>query len=300
MHQQTNNKYIITRDFSVSGEEFSLLYNEEYDYLQTNPQPNNNQIGNYYQSESYISHTDGSRGVFEKIYQFVKKYTLFKKIKLLEKYIPQKGTLLDIGAGTGDFLRVAKQKGWQVFGVEPEQKAIAIAKQKGIELQQNTQQINQTFDCITMWHVLEHIPNLQEQICFLHKHLNQNGILIIAVPNYKSKDAQIYGKYWAAYDVPRHLWHFSKISIHKLFTENGFQIKTIKPMFFDAFYVSLLSEKYKTGRINYLKGFINGVYSNFSAIKTGEYSSLMYIIKKRNEVGEKVEKEIDIVPRGTL
>ncbi|GIZ15089.1 class I SAM-dependent methyltransferase [Capnocytophaga catalasegens] len=278
MNTSPDNLYIKTKDFSVSKEDFSLFYNEEYDYLQTFPQPEN--IAKYYESEDYISHTDRNKGLFEKIYQLVKRYMLSRKVQLLEKYIKNKGTLLDIGAGTGDFLRIAQKKGWQVTGVEPNQKAIDNARKKNISLYKNLEEVQRTFDCITLWHVLEHIPNLQLQIDFINKHLQTNGILIIAVPNYKSKDAFIYQEFWAGYDVPRHLWHFSKTSISKLFSDNHFQIINIKPMLFDAFYISLLSEKYKTGKINFIKGFVNGFRSNLSAIQTGEYSSLIYILKK--------------------
>ncbi|MDO4879792.1 MAG: class I SAM-dependent methyltransferase [Capnocytophaga sp.] len=265
-------------DYSVSKEIFYLKYNEKYDLYQTEPVPEN--LSFYYQSNNYISHTDSKKSFFEKIYQVAKKYMLQQKISLIEKYIPQKGKILDIGAGTGDFLRVAKEKKWQIAGVEPEAKARSRAEEKGIFLEENQNHINEKYDAITMWHVLEHIPDTEKQIQFLDNHLSENGIVVIAVPNFKSKDAKIYGKYWAAYDVPRHLWHFSKTSIHLLFKEKGFQLIKIKPMWLDAFYVSLLSEKYKTGKINFIKGIFNGFLSNWSALRTGEYSSLIYILKK--------------------
>ena len=263
-------------DYSVSGEEFSLVYDKYYQLYYTTPIPEN--LGKYYQSNAYISHTDGKRGFFEKLYQWVKKYTLQRKMQLIEKYIP-KGKLLDIGAGTGDFLRVAKGRGWKVMGIEPEVKARDRAGEKGIFLQNSQDRVEETFEVITLWHVLEHIPNLKEEIDFLKEHLNQEGLLIIAVPNYRSRDAQYYKEYWAAYDVPRHLWHFSKESIRLLFEEKGFELIEIKPMFFDAFYVSLLSEKYKSGKMNFFKGFYQGFCSNLSAICTGEYSSLIYLLK---------------------
>lgn len=263
-------------DYSVSKEEFFLEYDPVYKLYRTTPVPQ--ELGRYYQSDVYISHTDGKKGLFEKLYQWVKTYTLQQKIKLIEHYVPQ-GKLLDIGAGTGDFLRVAAQRGWSVSGVEPEKKARDRAEEKGILLKEDKTHITDTYQVITLWHVLEHVPNLQEQIAFLKDHLTKGGLLVIAVPNYRSRDAQHYGKYWAAYDVPRHLWHFSQESIRLLFTEKGFQLIGVKPMPFDAFYVSLLSEKYKTGSMNFLKGGYQGLLSNFSALKTGEYSSLIYLLK---------------------
>ena len=263
-------------DYSVSKEEFFLEYEPVYKLYRTTPVPQ--ELGRYYQSDAYISHTDGKKGLFEKLYQWVKTYTLQQKIKLIEHYVPQ-GKLLDIGAGTGDFLRVAAQRGWSVSGVEPEKKARDRAEEKGILLKEDKTHITDTYQVITLWHVLEHVPNLQEQIAFLKDHLTIGGLLVIAVPNYRSRDAQHYGKYWAAYDVPRHLWHFSQESIRLLFTEKGFQLIGVKPMPFDAFYVSLLSEKYKTGSMNFLKGGYQGLLSNLSALKTGEYSSLIYLLK---------------------
>lgn len=264
------------KDYSISGEKFSLVYDDIYKLYRTTPVPEN--LKKYYQSKTYISHTDGNKGLFERLYQLVKKYTLQQKIKLIEKYV-SKGKLLDIGAGTGDFLRVAQERGWQVSGIEPEAKARHRAGEKGIFLEEKQENISTTFEVITLWHVLEHIPHLQEQIHFLKNHLSKEGLLLIAVPNYKSKDAQHYGDYWAAWDVPRHLWHFSQESIRLLFQQQGFELIGVKPMYFDAFYVSLLSEKYKSGKMNFLKGCYNGLCSNISAFSTGEYSSLIYLLK---------------------
>ena len=266
-------------DYSVSKEIFHLKYNEKYQLYKTEPIPE--KLGIYYQSEEYISHTDSKKTFIEKIYQYVKKYMLQKKINLIHKYTKNKGKILDIGAGTGDFLKIAQENGWKITGIEPERKARNRAGEKGVLLEENQEKIDDKYDVITMWHVLEHIPDLENQIIFLKNHLTDNGILVIAVPNYKSKDAQIYKQFWAAFDVPRHIWHFSKKSIQLIFEEKGFNLIETKPMPFDAFYVSLLSEKYKTGKVSYFKGFFNGLLSNLSAIRTGEYSSLIYILKKK-------------------
>lgn len=277
-------KILKVTDHYLSKEEFSLKYNPKYDWFETFPKPEN--ISDYYKGD-YISHTDSKKGLIDFCYQFVKKITLKQKIKLIEKYLPQKGFLLDIGAGSGDFLHSAQQNHWKINGVEPSQNARNKAKNKGIILHETFQNINQKHHCITMWHSLEHISELKEQINFLKNNLYDNGILVIAVPNYKSKDAQIYKEFWAAYDVPRHLWHFSQQSIEKLFSEFDFQIIEKKQMIFDAFYVSLLSEKYKTGKNNFIKAFYNGLISNIYGMKTNEFSSMIYILKK-------------IVPRGTI
>ena len=165
-------------------------------------------------------------------------------------------------------------------GVEPNSKAKKIAEDKSeLHLKNSIEEINAQYDVITMWHVLEHVPNLLEYIAKLKLLLKENGVLIVAVPNHKSYDATYYKEWWAAYDVPRHLWHFSKKSISVLFGKAEMKIEKIVPMYFDSFYVSLLSEKYKTGSSNFIKAFFIGLLSNLKAISTKEYSSLIYIIK---------------------
>ncbi len=272
--------YLKTKDYSVSGESFELTFDEDKQMLITTPQPES--LNKYYESEDYISHTDASKSLVDKIYQVVKKYSLAKKLVLIESLSSGSKKLLDVGAGTGDFLSIAKNNKWNVFGVEPNTRANQLASKKGLQLFANIEELGETnFDVITLWHVLEHLPNLESQIEKFKALLSDNGSLIIAVPNYKSYDAKKYGAYWAAYDVPRHLWHFSQSAIKRLFSNMDMEVVKTKPMIFDSFYVSLLSEKYKTGKQNFLRGFISGLKSNLSAINTGEYSSLIYIIKKR-------------------
>lgn len=275
-----NNIYIKVKDHSVSGEEFSLLLDDDLQLLKTYPQPTSNELGRYYESEDYISHTDNKRSLFEKAYHIVKVKALKDKVSILENEYPAKGKLLDIGAGTGDFLLQAKQAGWDTTGIEPNAKAKNSAESKGVTFINDTSTVgNNTFDAVTMWHVLEHVPNVQKQITELNRIVKPNGIIIIAVPNFNSYDAKYYGKHWAAYDVPRHLWHFSKTAIKNLFESQGMKLVKILPMKFDSFYVSLLSEKYKTGKMNFIKGFITGLRSNLKAAKNSEYSSHIYIIK---------------------
>ena len=274
-------KFITVKDFSVSGESFSLLYNEAYDLLKTHPQPSLESLPSYYESEDYISHTDGKRTLFEKMYHLVKSNAIKNKVKLINQWQPEKGTLLDIGAGTGDFLLEAKKQNWIITGIEPNDKAKQIAIQKGVSFETNLEELaDESFDMISMWHVLEHVPNLEEHIATLKRLLKSNGTIIIAVPNFKSYDAKYYKEFWAAYDVPRHLWHFSKTAIKKLFADQNMQLKKVKPMWFDSFYVALLSEKYKTGKMNFVKGFFIGLLSNCSGLQKKEFSSHIYIIKK--------------------
>jgi ubiquinone/menaquinone biosynthesis C-methylase UbiE len=278
-----NKKHFLTvKDHSVSKEIFDLYYDEELDMLITSPQPELQNLGKYYESEDYISHTDNKRSLFEKAYHFVKNIALQNKLNLINSEQPKKGKLLDIGAGTGDFLLTAKNNGWETIGVEPSERAKNIAKQKGILFVEEISSLeNNSLDVITMWHVLEHVPNLEVQIQELKRLLKPTGTLIVAVPNYKSFDANHYQTFWAAYDVPIHFWHFSKKSIQLLFERVDIKLEKILPMKFDSFYVSLLSEKYKTGKMNYIKAFFIGLKSNWRAKKTNEFSSHIYVLKNK-------------------
>ncbi|UQD55593.1 bifunctional 2-polyprenyl-6-hydroxyphenol methylase/3-demethylubiquinol 3-O-methyltransferase UbiG [Flavobacterium sp. K5-23] len=272
--------FLTLKDYSVSKETFDLYQDEALDMLVTFPQPDENNLARYYESADYISHTDSKRSLFEKAYHFVKNIALKNKLDLINSLQSNKGRILDIGAGTGEFLSVTKQNGWQTTGVEPSDKAKSIAMNKGISFVENTSELeSNTFDVITMWHVLEHVPDLDKQLKELKRLLKVDGTLIVAVPNFKSFDAKHYGKFWAAYDVPIHFWHFSKTSIKLLFEKEGMQLKKVLPMKFDSFYVSLLSEKYKTGKMNFIKAFFVGLRSNWKGKRNFEYSSHIYVIK---------------------
>lgn len=267
-----------TKDYMVSGETFSIVKRPGQSYLETQPVPES--LESYYESDAYVSHTDAKDSFFEKAYQVVKQITLKQKVGSIGKPNSSKSKLLDFGAGTGDFLQVAENKGWKVYGVEPNEQARKLAKKKGLDLLSSLEESKASqFDVITLWHVLEHVPNLKETLNQLQTLLKPGGILVIAVPNYKSWDAKKYKEFWAAYDVPRHLWHFDREAMKQLFPISLQQIKT-KPMWFDAFYVCLLSEKYRAGKTNWLKGGFNGLRSNLSACFTKEFSSIVYYYQK--------------------
>jgi len=279
----SNKKHFLTvKDYSVSKETFDLYYDETLDMLITHPQPSLENLGKYYESEDYISHTDNKRSLFEKLYHFIKSIALKNKINLINSLQPKKGRILDIGAGTGEFLSVAKNDGWLTIGVEPSERAKAIAKNKGVSFVEETSELeNHSFDVISMWHVLEHVPDLDKQIKELKRLLKPTGTLIVAVPNFKSFDAKHYGKFWAAFDVPIHFWHFSKTAIKLLFEKEEIKLEKVLPMKFDSFYVSLLSEKYKSGKMNFIKAFFTGLQSNLKAKMNFEYSSHIYILKNK-------------------
>lgn len=280
MDIQNKKHFLTVKDHSVSKETFELYHDEKLDMLITSPQPSLDNLGRYYESEDYISHTDSKRSLFEKAYHFVKNIALKNKLQLINKEQVSKGKILDIGAGTGDFLSVAMQDGWETTGIEPSDRAKSIAIKKGISFVENTYGLSDhSFDVVSMWHVLEHVPDLDFQIKELKRILKPSGTLIVAVPNFKSYDAKHYGAYWAAYDVPIHFWHFSKNAIKMLFAKEEMMLEKVLPMKFDSFYVSLLSEKYKNGKMNLIKAFWIGLESNRRAKQNFEYSSHIYVIK---------------------
>lgn len=275
--------FLSLKDHSVSGESFQLRYNEDLDMLETYPQPEEERLSEYYKSEDYISHTDTKRNLLERVYHLVRRISLKRKLKLINTFNSEEKTLLDIGCGTGDFLQVAQQEGWSVTGIEPDDSAREIANSKTDNSVFNISHLDElgenSFDVITLWHVLEHLPKLETHIQLFKHLLKPNGTLIIAVPNFKSYDAQLYKNYWAAYDVPRHLWHFSKHSIQELFKNVGLELVKTLPMKFDAYYVCLLSEKYKSGWMNPFKAFWFGYLSNLKGRASKEYSSHIYVLK---------------------
>lgn len=279
--QTTNSEnYFKVKDHFLTQKEFYLNKNSEFGYLETHPIPEN--LSEFYKSENYISHTDSRKSLFEKVYQKLKLYNIrYKFSKLNHKENGKK--LLDIGCGTGDFLQFAQKKGLKVFGIEPNQKAIEIAKNKigrEGEFFDELSDTDETFDSITLWHVLEHIPDLNRTLIEIKSKLKSEGELIIAVPNYKSFDAKFYQSFWAAYDVPRHLWHFSPEDFDRLMNHHGMKIVNKYPLLLDSFYVSLLSEKYKGNRWGIFRAMLIGTISNFLGFWNGNYSSIIYKIKK--------------------
>jgi len=279
-------KLLECNDFTTSKENFTIVSCGTCDFTFTNPRPLNENLGNYYKSDMYISHTNNSKGIFNWLYQTIRNYAVGNKVALL-KSITKEGTHLDIGCGTGEFLNACKNAGYSTKGIEPSELARTQAKNNyNLAVSDNTdltQFSEEEFDSISMWHVLEHVPNLNETISQFHKILKPNGKIIIAVPNYKSWDASYYKEFWAAWDVPIHLWHFSKSTIEKIFKNHEFSLRKTKPMIFDSFYVSLLSEEFKIGKKNFIKGFIIGLISNLIGfISKRGHSSTIYVFEKKN------------------
>lgn len=272
------------KDYTVSGQAFMLTECKACLARFTQDVPDATAIGIYYKSDDYISHTDTSKGLINRLYQLVRKRTIRQKRKLICRITGlQQGALLDVGSGTGFFAAEMKRKGWMVTGLEPDFAARQIAaKNNGIELKDINEFFHLqpgTFDVITLWHVLEHVHDLQEYMAQLKKLLKPEGKLVIAVPNYTSADAAIYGQFWAAYDVPRHLYHFSPSSVKKLAEKHGLKISKHYPMWFDSFYVAMLSSRYKNGTTNLFSAFLNGLRSNLKAISdVKKCSSVIYVL----------------------
>jgi 2-polyprenyl-3-methyl-5-hydroxy-6-metoxy-1,4-benzoquinol methylase len=284
-NNHTFHHFLRCSDYTTTKEEFNIIRCSECSFLITSPRPSQSEIGKYYQSDKYISHTGSSKNLTDKLYLLARSYSLSKKRHLIERHL-KPGTLLDYGSGTGEFLNHCSIHGWKVEGVEPSQEAKSKAKQFAhLIIHSDLEELtNRKFQVITLWHVLEHIHTLTDTLKRLTELLHEKGKIIIAVPNPESYDAKKYQQYWAAYDVPRHLWHFKKKDISALLKQSGLTLVDIQPMKLDSFYVSLLSESYKHGtryRLRQLiSAFFNGLTSNRKAKLEMNYSSLIYIAEK--------------------
>lgn len=282
------NEVLNCADFSLTQERFDIIECPGCTLRVTFPIPPADKIAPYYNFTEYISHTDINEGWMNKLYHKVRKRTLTQKTNWIQSlFTGYKGNLLEIGAGTGAFANAMNMKGWKVTALEPDELTRNRAKDNyNLELLPIEALYNlpeKSFDVITLWHVLEHVHDLNGYFNAVHKLLKPNGRLIIAVPNYTSFDAQYYKSFWAAYDVPRHLYHFSPKSIDFLSNKYRFKVVEIKPMWFDSFYVSLLSEKYrKTGYFGVLRAFMIGIISNLLAFRNNnKASSVIYEIKHK-------------------
>lgn len=274
------------KDHFITGENFPILKCDGCGLHFTGHLPAISELGKYYKSDDYISHSDTRKGLINQVYHFVREYMLARKLKILKKHTgKEKGRLLDIGAGTGYFLHYASQKGWSVSGTEKDPDARKVAAEKwGIDIKPDTELFRQSgeiYDAITLWHVMEHLPDLDTHWKGISSKLTPEGVLIIALPNPESTDAKQYGAFWAAWDVPRHLWHFSPAQVMQLAGKHGFRIEAMHRMPFDSFYISMMSEKYRNSTFPLLKGLIAGKISWLvSLFDTAKCSSVIYVLRK--------------------
>ncbi|WP_373514683.1 class I SAM-dependent methyltransferase [Persicitalea sp.] len=280
--------FLKVKDHTVSQAEFQIVACGVCGFKFTNPRPPAEEIGQYYESAEYISHHDEARDLMSTIYNKVRDHTTQQKINLLDRAVEKKDNLLDVGSGAGFFLSQAKAAGWQVTGTEPNSQARDIGQNRvGEDIYETIEDsffANKKYDAITMWHVLEHVHRLNETLAWLHEHLAPKGKLFIAVPNPESDDAQAFKENWAAYDVPRHLYHFSKKSMQQLAKKHGFLVQEILPMWFDAYYVGLLSTRYQSGKTSLPQSVWRGTASNWKGRKSADgspnTSSLIYVLGK--------------------
>lgn len=274
--------WLTCKDHTVSQECFDIVRCRSCGFRFTNPRPEESRIGQYYQSEDYISHSNTKKGLINTLYHWVRLYTVRKKFARVQRWAPE-ASILDHGVGTGEFLAYCKEQGWETLGLEPDEGAREFAgAEYGLDVRPDEtlwELEDKKYGVITLWHVLEHVPRLRETIEQLRRVLHDRGTLFVAVPNCSSYDAWKYENDWAAYDVPRHLYHFIPSDIERLFGLFDMKVRAIKPMKFDAFYVSMMSEKHGGGSI--LKGALNGWRSNWRANdKNHRYSSQLYILQK--------------------
>jgi 2-polyprenyl-3-methyl-5-hydroxy-6-metoxy-1,4-benzoquinol methylase len=274
------------KDYTATGETFDIVRCASCDVRITSPRPDPDHLGKYYQSNSYVSHSDKPSTLLDALYHSIRSFALQWKYRLIKEYsLAEPTSVLDFGSGTGDFLKVCQSKGLQVSGVEPSEKARTISRHRnGISVNERLDSGLTAVDIITAWHVLEHVPDITNTLNALRHCLKENGTMFIAVPNPLSADAKKYGSHWAGYDVPRHLWHFSKESMIRALEQTGFSCIGIEPMKLDAYYVSLLSEKYMKGKLtplNMAMAAKNGFTSNMKAKADNNHSSLIYIARKK-------------------
>lgn len=275
-------RYLSGKDYFLTGEPFNIIQCAACGFLMTEPVPPPDAIGRYYESTEYISHDAEEKNLLTFLYRTARFFTIRSKYRQFKKYSAGP-RLLDIGCGTGEFLGFCKKKGALCSGIEPNPKARRVASEKyGLEIKDKISFMHEeerSYDCITMWHVLEHVHDLNGTLTLLRKTLKESGILILALPNPGSWDAKHYGEHWAAFDLPRHLYHFRTEHVEALANKYGFILKKILPQYLDAFYISMLSEKYRHGKKDPLRGVINGIRSNFTAPKPSfGYSSHIYIL----------------------
>lgn len=273
--------FLKVKDHMITKEVFEIVSCETCGFKFTNPVPEDDKIGDYYKSQDYVSHSSSKKGLINFLYNIVRNKTLKNKLSWIKPYLKD-NKVLDIGSGTGHFLKFLKDNGIDGLGLEPDGDARAYAIEKnGVNCKDQTALYDLTtssFDVVSMWHVLEHVGNLNEDLAVISKLVNDNGALFIAVPNCEAHDASVYGEYWAAYDVPRHLYHFREKDLVTLLAKHEMLLKKVIPMKYDAFYISMLSEKYKKGSL--LKALWNGWVSNRKAKHNG-YSSQVYVFQKK-------------------
>lgn len=276
--------FLTCEDYVATNERFKLIKCSSCDFVFTSPRPESDKCSKYYESSKYISHQDEDNSLIIKLYRLVRNRNMKWKINTIEKYHTNKGQLLDYGCGLGDFLNYSKQQGWNSVGLDISENARKTVKERyNIDVFPNSDIFKldeKSKEVISLWHVLEHVYNLDETLNEFKRILKDNGTLFIALPNRQSWDGNHYKNYWDGYDVPRHIYHFTPKDLEVLMKRIGFKIVEKQGMFFDAFYICMRSEMHKGNKLKFILGGIKGMISNIKAYKSNNYSSILYIIKK--------------------
>ena len=275
-HVEQRKTHIEVVDYFLTKEKFKIQKTSVPGLLKTTPTPTKEDIIKYYKSERYISHNSRKTGLFFFFYRFLRSINFYVKYRFLSS-TKNNQNVLDFGSGEGYFLNKLQKKGIKACGVDSSETPSLTSVYKSIFAEQLN---NQKFSHITAWHSIEHVHDLEKTISRMYDLLDEKGTIIVGVPNYLSFDARYYKRFWAAYDVPRHLWHFDKKSLKEVFENKGFRLVKSSPMILDAYYVSLLSESYKKSTLKILKSIFVGTISNALALFTKEYSSNIFVFTK--------------------
>ena len=273
-------KQLKIKDHLVSKEDFLVLEHLP-GVLKTQPHITDKELAKYYESAQYISHSSGT-GLFDGVYAFFSRLMLSKKFNLIKKHLDKDSVVLDFGCGKGAFVSFLSNKGYDSIGIENNKNAIKQCVENNIKTKPSIKEIATGFKAICFWHSFEHLSNYKQILSSISELIDDHGTVLIALPNYESFDAKYYGSFWAAYDVPRHRFHFSSAGLINTMSDAGFTFIKKHPLLLDAFYVSMLSEKYKNNKLYFLFGFVVGLISNCLGLLSSNFSSSTYIFKKSN------------------
>ncbi len=275
VEQNKKNFHCETKDYLVTGEKFKVYMDQNNIIGRTHPIPKKEEMDKYYESEDYYPHSLKKKNLLTFLYAISRKYMHLKRLIWMRSYLKNNTRVLDYGCGSGDFVKYLRSKSIDAYGYEPRHNFCEHDFLTNEKIWKNKK-----YDIIILWHVLEHIHNPFVLIQSLKKRLNKKGKFFIAIPNFKSFDSKHYGKYWAGYDTPRHLWHFSRKSIHLIAKKNRFSIFKEKGLHLDSIYVSYLSEKHKRKHFPLLFGVVIGFVSILNSLFTKESSSFLFVLKK--------------------
>jgi SAM-dependent methyltransferase len=283
-HSEKLAPWLLCRDTLVSHKPFQLARCSACGLVFTQDCPGEEEMPAYYQAEEYISHNPDAKGFMNRIYLFTREFMVNRKRKYIRAATGlNSGSLLDIGCGTGHFANTMKKAGWNVTGIEPDEKArnyaVTAFGLKVLLPGQIKDLEGKSFDCITMWHVLEHFHDPFGYAAEIGRLLKPGGVCLAALPNCRSFDAGYFRSDWAAYDVPRHLWHFTPSTFSEFADKTGFSVKKTGVLPLDVFYISILSEKARGVTLPFLSGLLKGSWFALrSLFRRSGSSSLYYLL----------------------